>query len=156
MRFYRSTGVHLPNRLVDYLLHRFARNPSRLAAPRKISVALKASFVIPAQPVAYPSGGSHKIGGGFAYARFAHIDHVRREHSCSRHGIFLLPACLLEFSRSASSMLCQRMKRSTKFSVWCIFLGTNFCVSLWGPARIMSLAVRVCSVLFDTNNFIVV
>ena len=97
MRFCRSTGVHLPNRLVDYLLYRFALNSSRPAAPRKIPVALKASFVIPAQPVAYPSGGSHEIGGGFAYARFAHIDHVRREHSCSRHGIFLLPACIFEF-----------------------------------------------------------
>ena len=66
--------------------------------PREDPGGPQGPFIIPAQPVAYPSGGSHEVGSSLAYTPFAHIGHMHREHSRSHHEIFLFPECLFESS----------------------------------------------------------
>ena len=83
------------NHFADYPAYRLLENCSWPAEPGEIPEAVQAFGIKARQPDVHPSVGSHEIGCSFAYALFAHIDHMHCKHSCSHSGIFFPLICFL-------------------------------------------------------------
>ena len=106
----------MEDHLADYPTYRLLGNCSWLAGSEEIPEVVQASFVIPFQPVVYPSYRLYEYVGSIICARLTHVYHAYRKHPCAHPVIFFLP---VGFSSSSSfgSFISRKRKNDLQFSI---------------------------------------